>query len=418
MTPQRLVYLTALGSGLEYYDFVIYAFAAPIFAQIFFPEQNEALGLIQALAIFATGYLARPLGGIFFGSIGDRFGRKHSFTLAILLMATATVSIALLPGYRDWGWSAPCLLLMLRILQGIAQGAELPGALTFIAEHAGNQTRGHHLGILFMGVGIGSTMANLVFFALHHYLSPEALLSTGWRIAFLLGGAIAFFAYILRRRAAESPLFLKQTLAPTHQPMKSLLKTHRREIMLGIILTWFPGSVIIYFLFLPNLLENFFHYPKDTAWFLCVLTSMISAFSMPFWGKVSDRMGRQRLFQLSLRILLLGIPLLFFLISLGNTIILITALVLYQLAMGALAACYPILLTQLFPTAIRYSGTALSYNLAFTLAGATPMLLAHLLSRHPHVSTLMVSFILMAALSLISMHFYRKIPIKNLALNN
>lgn len=401
MNVKQLSFLTALGSGLEYYDFVIYALAAPYISLTFFPSTQGSLAFLQTLLIFATGYLFRPLGGMIFGSLGDRVGRKSSFTLAILLMAISTVSIAIFPGFSSWGWLSPALLMVARGLQGIAQGAELPGALTFIAEHAENKNRGYYSGILFMGVGLGTLLASLVFLALHHFLSPLQLQTHGWRWPFLFGGLLACFAYVLRKRARETPAFLSLNQKSIN-PLRDVIKFHHQSILCGIGLIWFPGSFIIYFLFLPAFLHDYFQYPLEAVLLTCSIGTAWSSITLPLWGRISDRLGQHRLFQLSVAITLLVLPCIFYLISQKNFTALIVALLLYQTTIGAMASCYPLLLARLFPTRIRYSGTALSYNIAFTLAGASPMIIAGLLNYRPQPSTTLFYFITIALLSFLT----------------
>ena len=166
----KLITLSALGSGLEYYDFVIYVMLTPYISRVFFPADDHAAAVIATLGIFAVGYVARPFGGIVFGHLGDRYGRKQSFTISIMLMAFATLLIGLLPGHFSWGITSSLLLLGCRIAQGIAQGAEIPGAITFLTEHAPAHSRGLWAGLLFSGIGIGAALAALVSSVLTSYL--------------------------------------------------------------------------------------------------------------------------------------------------------------------------------------------------------------------------------------------------------
>ncbi len=187
----RTTLLASIGAGLEYYDFIIYGLLASYLSTLFFPPHDGAAALIGTFAIFATGYLFRPIGGILFGMISDRYGRKKAFVSVMLLMALATCTIGLLPTYHQIGISAAYLLLLLRILQGLAFGAEIPGAITFVSEHANPYYRGTHCGFLVSSVGMGAVLASALNYFISRHFSSAMVLAWGWRIPFLIGSVLA-----------------------------------------------------------------------------------------------------------------------------------------------------------------------------------------------------------------------------------
>lgn len=214
MTEKRVTLITSVGSALEYYDFITYILLASYLSQVFFPESDPIAGSLETLAVFAIAYIARPVGGLIFGHFGDKFGRKKVFLASILLMAASTFAIGLLPSYHAIGVLGAILLVVLRTIQGLSQGAELPGAITFIAEHASRTKRGSQLGLMMFGVALGAMLSTLVNLILHYNLDTAQFITWGWRIPFLIGGVLAIVGFYLRRSIPESPIFIdhKDTL--------------------------------------------------------------------------------------------------------------------------------------------------------------------------------------------------------------
>lgn len=399
MSKWRLVFLTALGSGLEYYDFVIYALAVQYLSHTFFPQGSEWVGLLKSLAVFATGYVARPLGALIFGSIGDRFGRKKSFTAAVFLMAVATLSIALLPGYQSLGVLSPILLTLCRILQGISQGAELSGAFTFIYEHSEGKRPAWYISLVNSGVGVGSLLGSLAFLVLHVFFSEQQMLDYAWRIAFFLGGSIGFCSYFLRRYASETSLFAEQKDPERQQPIETLFKEHKLSLIIGVGFIVFPASFIIYFLFLPSYLAKFYHYDPDFVYLSTSVGFLWSTLLMPCCGLVADKVSPLRQLFIVCVLASMVLPVLFCLPMLESKVALIAFVLIYQSLIAVACACYGPLLATTFPTKVRYSGVALSYNLAFALAGFAPLVITELLAK---TSVVLMPGFFLSGLALIS----------------
>jgi MFS family permease len=395
---RKLTFLTSLGAALEYYDFVIYAMLAKHLSTLFFANEAPLTALLKTFGIFAIGYLVRPLGGIIIGSRSDRFGRKKNFIFTLFLMAGSTLGIGVLPTYDQIGLVSTGLLILLRTLQGFAYGAELPGAITLLAEHAPPEKRGFHNSLMFFGVALGTFLASLIVAVLTQLLSETQMLSFGWRIPFLVGGLLAFIGAILRRELQETPLFLDTT--PSRTPFCLLLKSHLKSLCIGTGLTVFSACFILFYLYIPTYLHEVFHYPLPFVFRVTTLGLIWSAILLPFFGYFSDTIGRSRLLRQGAALMLLSGYGLFYLASLQNTFALISFVFLYQTLAAWLAACYPSLLSELFPTEVRYSGVAFCYNTAFALAGLTPVAASYVLkiSSNP----LEVSFIL-SALAMITL---------------
>ncbi len=233
----RLVGITALGGLLEYYDFIIFALMAGYLANHFFPNSDPHTSLLTTFATFSVGYLSRPLGGLLFGHLGDRYGRKCTFAVTVLIMALSTTVIGCLPSYAQIGIWAPILLTLLRLLQGFSIGGEIPGAITLLSES--NQK---HLGIiislLLFGVLNGLLLGHLIHSLLTHWLEPQSMQSWGWRLPFWLGGSLGIFSYFIRKHIHESKLFLELNNQKLRQqiPVLVLIKSYKKTVLAGILL--------------------------------------------------------------------------------------------------------------------------------------------------------------------------------------
>jgi MFS family permease len=204
----RVLLLASVGGALEFYDFVIFVFFATIIGELFFaPSLPDWVRQAQTSGIFAAGYLARPIGGIVMAHFGDTRGRKRMFTLSVLLMAIPTLLIGLLPTFQSIGVAAPLLLLLMRIMQGVAIGGEAPGAWVFVAEHARRGKVGFAVGLLTSGLSFGILLGSLMATYLNQVFNPTQITAGAWRIPFLVGGIFGFIAMWLRRWLSETPVF-------------------------------------------------------------------------------------------------------------------------------------------------------------------------------------------------------------------
>ncbi len=204
---RRVLYSSMLGTAIEWYDFFLYGTAAAlVFNQLFFPQLDPVTGTLASFASYAVGFFARPLGGIIFGHFGDRLGRKSTLVATLVMMGAATCLVGLLPTYAQIGLWAPALLVLLRVVQGIAVGGEWGGAVLLVAEHAEPGRRGFHVSLVQAGVGVGLLLANGVF-TLCSKLDETAFMAWGWRVPFLLGSLLTLLGLFIRLRVLESPLF-------------------------------------------------------------------------------------------------------------------------------------------------------------------------------------------------------------------
>jgi MFS family permease len=383
----RTLALAALGGALEFYDFVIFIFFTVVIGQLFFPpDMPDWLRQVQTFGIFAAGYLARPLGGIVMAHFGDLLGRKKMFALSIFLMSVPTLAIGLLPTYATLGIWAPLLLLTMRIVQGAAIGGEVPGAWVFVAEHVPARHIGFACGTLTAGLTGGILLGSLVATAMNTQFSPQELLDYGWRIPFLIGGVFGLVSVWLRQWLHETPVFKEmqanQALAG-EQPLKTVLREHRRAVALSMILTWLlSAAIVVMILMTPTLVQKLYGIPAATALRANTLATLFLSFGCVLAGAIVDRFGAGKT-------LVIGCALLaatswqFYSGVQADPAQINLLYALSGLSVGVIGTV-PFVMVHAFPSAVRFSGLSFSYNLAYAVfGGMTPIVVSLLLPLDP-----------------------------------
>ncbi|MDR6289367.1 MULTISPECIES: MFS transporter [Inquilinus] len=376
----RVIVLASLGAGLEFYDFIIYGIFAQYIAAAFFPAQDPLVALISVFAIYAVGYLSRPLGGLVFSHIGDRRGRRLSFMASLLIMTGATLAMAVTPGYAALGIAAPILFTALRFIQGFAVGGEMPGAITYVAEMAPRRA-GLACGIVVFFVNTGVFLGTSVSVALHEVLSPAAMGDYGWRIAFAVGGLLGVVSLLLRRALQESPAFRAMAKAPARIPALEIFRRFPGALIVGISV----GAVVqtynsLVFVALAPYLSTALGYDPTTVAVAINLAVGLLSIGILVIGFVSDSFPRRHLHRFGAFAIALGAyPAYQAMVGHSvNITLLIAAIGLVGIfANGTFAA----LLADLFPTEVRFSGVALAYNItAAVFGGFTALITAWLLA--------------------------------------
>jgi len=377
--------LSALGGALEFYDFVVFVFFAIPLGHLFFPATTAPwLAQLQVFGIFAAGYLARPLGGIVMAHYGDTLGRKKMFLLSVFLMALPTLCIGLLPTYAQIGMLAPWLLLLLRVVQGIAVGGEVPGAWVFVAEHVPPGRIGFACASLTSGLTVGILIGSLVAAAIHRGMTPAQVLDYGWRLPFLIGGVFGFFAVWLRRWLSETPVFeamhTRNELA-RGLPLREVFARHLPGVLLSMLVTWMlTAAIVVLILMTPSLVQSVFHIAAERAFLGSNVASFALAVGCLFYGWLADRLGHARALLLGACGLLLTGYALYLDLQAGGT----RFVALYALAGFAtgVTGVVPALMVAAFPPAVRFSGLSFSYNVAYAVfGGLTPPLIGLLVQR-------------------------------------
>lgn len=371
MTPPlwRTTAISALGGVFEFYDFVIFAVFAPHIGRTFFPEAaGETASTLKAFAVFAVGYLARPVGGILWAHVADRKGRAYVFSHTVLGMAATTLLIGLLPGHATLGITATVLLVVLRLIQGMALGGEIPASLCWLSEHAGPRHAGLVTAMLLAGVNSGMLLGQGVALALDSIFGSESALDWAWRIAFYFGSLVGVIAYFVRRHAGETAQFAAMRSGGTidRLPLRTLLKHSPREILAGFLLcsvhAWIVAAI---YLALPAFLTKICSMTQAQADGVALTTAGAGSIIYIVSGWLADRVGVRRLCRLVL--VAIGAAALpgYHLIQLHGAW---PAIVLGGIC-GAFIGAYLGLLPRLFAAQVRVSGLAVAYDGAFAIVG-------------------------------------------------
>lgn len=386
----RLTLISSIGSALEYYNFVTYAMLAVYLSMLFFPKENPVSALLETFMLFCVAYLASPLGAIF-AFWADRHGRKKVFLFSITSMSFATIAIGLLPTSHQLGVWGAITVVVLRFIQGVAQGAELPGGITFITEHATLSNRGFLCGLVFMGVGFGAMLSSLVNLILSSALSTDQIMEWGWRIPFFVGGALGLFGFAVRRKVEETPLFLKQK--PVNLEIQwQAIKDHKAQFIKGLGIMLLPASMVTFGLVLPAYVEENFAYTEKEAFSALLISFMITSFLLPVVGYWSDRVGRKLLLGSGMIVSVMLLLPLFELLRLHHGWDLYVFMLSYYVLIVLMAGCYPCVLSEMFPTPIRYTGVTVCYMGGYSIVGTMPLLIIELYKHlaHPALSAAIV----------------------------
>jgi MFS family permease len=379
---RRAVLSSYLGSVIEYYDFLLYATAsAVVFNKVFFSNLDPLVGTVAAFGTLATGYFARPLGGIVFGHFGDRIGRKKMLVLSMTLMGVGSTLIGVLPTYAQIGVWAPILLVLLRVVQGIAVGGEWGGAVLMSAEHASSR-RGLWASFTNAGAPSGVVLSTLVLAASASLSGEEAFLAWGWRIPFLLSIVLLGIGLFVRARVAETPVFTEAAAhKPAAPPLVEVLRHHPRNLLLSIGVgfgAFVAQGTITTFLISYAVQAGF---PRSTVLNALTLSSFVAIFGIIGYSALSDRVGRKPVVIAGAAAMAGYAFLLFPMVDSGSTLLLTLAIILGQGVVhpawyGPLAALY----TELFSTGSRYTGASLGYQIAGLGGGIAPLVFASVLA--------------------------------------
>ncbi|WP_099093393.1 MFS transporter [Pseudarthrobacter sulfonivorans] len=405
---RKIAVASVIGTTVEWYDLFLFATAsALVFNKIFFPSFDALVGTMLAFGTFAAAYVARMAGAALFGHFGDRMGRKSMLLTSLLTMGAATFAIGLLPDYATIGIAAPILLLVLRVIQGLALGGEWGGAVLMVVEHSPKDKRGFYGSLVQVGVPGGTLIANLVFLIIAGIMPEEALLAWGWRIPFLASVILVAVGLYIRLTLEETPSFqaVKDAGAKAKMPLAELLRKYWKQVLLGALATISTGTAF-------NILVAFgLTYGKTKLGFstndmlIAVLAACaVGIIMLPVFGKLSDKFGRKPIIVGGI---IAEIVVAFPLFWLMDTRSLAGVVFGYILLMTAFCANYgPIatFLAELFGSRVRYSGLSVAYMLAGLLGSAiTPVVTTALLNATGQGSSVAWFMIGSAAVSLVAL---------------
>jgi metabolite-proton symporter len=399
---RRVVTGSLVGTALEWYDFFIYGTAAAlVFDELFFPEAEPAVGTLIAFATFGVAFLFRPVGGFFFGRLGDRIGRRSTLIITTLVMGIGTGLIGLLPTYDSIGIWAPILLVLLRICQGLGAGAEFGGASTLLAEHAPANRRGYYASYAQTGVQIGLVLGTVAFL-LVGLLPDESLEAWGWRIPFLLSFGMIFVTMYVRLRVTESPVFraMEQNQTVVRAPILETVKRYPRSFLVGIGAHICDTAIVYIFAsWTVSYVTDELDQPRWVPLTGVILMGLVVIVLQPIYGALSDRIGRKPLNLFSVVFAALFAFPYFLLLNTETPVLIWLALIVAgALGFAPMIAVQPAFYAELFGAGVRYTGFAASREIGAAISGFSPLVAAWLLREGGGDPWLVAAWIILTAL--------------------
>ncbi len=377
---RRVAAASLLGTTIEWYDYFIYGTAAVlVFGPQFFPSNDPMAGTLASLATFAVGFLARPIGGIVMGHLGDKVGRKAMLVLSMMVMGGATVGVGLLPNYSVIGVAAPILLVLLRLLQGFGVGGEWGGAVLMAVEHAPARRRTLFGSFPQMGLPAGVILSNIVFLTMLEIVDRGSFAAWGWRIPFLISAVLIVVGFVLRMKISESPEFLKVRTSGEVEssPIKTVFREHKKSLFLAIGLSFsapLVGYLVIVYMLsygsgvlgLPQKTLTLTVAGSAAVWLLMVLVSAL----------LGDRFGKRTVFAFGAALITLWAFPMFMLVDTASPGLVFLALSVACIGLAFVSSPVSALLSALFPPNIRFSGISIGFQLGSILGGAFAPLIA------------------------------------------
>ncbi|MHB1286667.1 MAG: MFS transporter [Leptospirales bacterium] len=381
-----------VGNVLEWYDFALYGSFATLFARLFFPPGNPFLALLETFGAFAIGYVTRPIGGLFFGHIGDTGGRKTALVLSILLMSIPTALIGVLPTYQQAGMLSPILLILLRVLQGIAIGGEFSLVMSFLVETAPDHRRGYRGSYALVGVAGGILLGTLAALATSTFISEPALSRWGWRLPFLMGLVLTGAGVFMRRHLPESPAFRLQEGGGI--PVLEAFRGHWKNMLqgFGFLIT---NSIAFYTIvvYQPSYLSTLPSMNVRSALGVQMISLVLLIFLIPLSGHLSDWVGRRPVTILSASGFLLFSPVIYRKFQLGTPLSIMGGQIFFIVLLALYIGPLPSLMSEIFPSSVRCSALSFTYNMNLAIFGGTTPLVATWLSHHFHDRTAVGSYL-------------------------
>jgi MHS family shikimate/dehydroshikimate transporter-like MFS transporter len=386
-TIRRVVLSALVGATIEWYDFFLYGVVAGIvFNKLYFPGSDPVVSTLLAYTTFAVGFVTRPLGGIIFGHFGDRIGRKTMLIITLMIMGVATFLIGLVPTYAQIGVAAPLLLLFLRILQGIGLGGEWGGAVLMAYEYAPREKRGFYASLPQIGLAIGLCLASGIVALLSSLLTDEQFLAWGWRIAFLISGVMVLVGIYIRLNVQETPEFaaIKAKNAALAIPFTDMIRRYPGNVLKGMGARYIDGVFFnIFAVFSIGYLVSVVKISRTQALVGVMAAALVMIFTIPFFGRLSDRFGRPKVYMWgSIGLAIAAFPAFWVMTHSGGNVFLVwlAIVVPFGLIYPAVYGPEAALFCDLFDAKVRYTGISFVYQFSGIFAsGITPIIATALL---------------------------------------
>lgn len=408
---RRVVTASMAGTVVEWYEFFLYATAATlVFNVIMFPPSDDPYaGVIAAFVTYAVGFVARPLGGIVFGHFGDKYGRKKLLQLAIILVGVATFLMGCLPTFEQVGYWAPALLVMLRFAQGFAVGGEWGGGVLLVAEHSPDRTRGFWASFPQAAVPIGNLIATVVLLVLSNVLSPEAFLSWGWRVGFWLSVVIVAVGYYIRTKVTDAPIFIEaqkqaEASTQTRYGVLEVIKRYPRGVITAMGLR-FAENIMYYLVVTFSITYLKLALGMDTTQILSwlVIAHVVHMLAIPLVGGLADRVGRKPVYFIGTVLAAAWGFIAFPMFDTRSPGVIIAAISLGLIIHAFMYAPQPAIMSEMFPTRMRYSGVSLGYQVTSIIAGSlAPIIATALLAEYGTWQPVAIYLAIAAAITLIA----------------
>jgi metabolite-proton symporter len=399
---KKVLIASLIGSSIEWFDYFLYGtVAALVFNQMFFQSDDPAVGLMLAYASFALAFFIRPLGGVIFSHIGDRIGRKKTLVLTLSLMGGATVLMGFLPTYDNIGVAAPILLIVLRLIQGIGLGGEWGGALLLAVEYAPKERRGFFGSIPQMGVTIGMLLGTLAL-SIMTLLPEEAFLSWGWRVPFILSALLVIFGLWIRKGIDETPSFKKaqEKGEIAKIPFVETMRSHWKEVLIAVgakVVETAP--FYIFGTFIVSYATTQLGFSRTVTLNAVTIATIVTTILIPIMGKLSDKIGRKKLYVGGTVLMMLYAFPYFWLLHQNSALLLILATVLgLGIIWAPITAVLGTMFSEIFKSNVRYTGITLGYQIGAALAGGTaPLVATALLNAYDNSYVPVALYIMLAA---------------------
>src|SRR3954469_917447 len=404
---RRAVIASTIGTAIEWYDFFLYSTVTGlVFAKLFFPHSDPWVGTLEAFGIYAVGFIARPIGAAIFGHYGDRLGRKSTLIATLLLMGAATFAVALVPTYASIGIWGAVILTVLRFIQGVGVGGEWGGSVLLSMEWArSNHSRGFVASWPQFGVPCGLFLANLAVLAFSH-LSGEQFLSWGWRVPFLLSIVLVAVGLWIRLGIMETPVFAKLSAENKIEktPMLEVLRRHPKEILLSAFARM--GEQAPFYIFTAFVFSygtGTLKVSRDFLLTAVLAASILSFVSIPFFGHVSDKIGRKTMYMIGAIVTGVFGFIYFGMLNTGSTTLIFIAIILSLVPHDMMYGPQAALIAESFPPRLRYSGSSLGYQLASIIAGGpAPLIAAWLFGAFQSATAIAVYIAVCAVITLVA----------------